>query len=192
MTRAGLALALLAIAPCAVSGQIRNVKPGEPAPKFSLKDQHGKVHTLQDYRGKPVVLCYLRQGQQLSTKALAALSKVQSRAAKDGVVFLALRREASPEPGPNFPVLRDDAESFYGSYGLFVLPVTIVLDKEHRLASVFSSYTPDLEQDLQGSIDTILGRPRRLPSSAEDSPTHDSKSTLQARLLSAESSPSTQ
>ena len=213
MKRAGLAMGLLAVAPFAASGQIRNVSPGEPAPGFSLVDERGRVHALKDYRGKPVVLCYIRGGQALSSKALEAVSRVQARAAKDGVVFLALRREESRETAPAFPVLRDDAESFYGSYGLFVLPVTIVLDKEHRLAEVLSSYTPDLEDDLQNALDKILGKPRRSASATrrevEDSSTvlarkmvdagqsrealpllekalRDGKATLETRLLAAE------
>ncbi len=31
---------------------------GKPAPELNLPDQHGKLHTLQDYRGKWVVLYF--------------------------------------------------------------------------------------------------------------------------------------
>jgi peroxiredoxin Q/BCP len=34
--------------------------PGEPAPEFALTDTHGRIVRLSDYRGKPVVLAFLR------------------------------------------------------------------------------------------------------------------------------------
>src|SRR5438093_10253119 len=34
------------------------IEPGKKAPAFSLKDQHGKVHRLSDYTGRPVILYF--------------------------------------------------------------------------------------------------------------------------------------
>lgn len=34
--------------------------PGEPAPEFELKDQAGRLVRLVDYRGRPIVLAFLR------------------------------------------------------------------------------------------------------------------------------------
>ncbi|MBI1793201.1 MAG: redoxin domain-containing protein [Chloroflexi bacterium] len=34
--------------------------PGEPAPEFELEDANGRLVRLSDYRGKPVVLVFLR------------------------------------------------------------------------------------------------------------------------------------
>ncbi len=34
--------------------------PGEPAPEFELSDVHGKFISLSDYRGRPIVLAFLR------------------------------------------------------------------------------------------------------------------------------------
>jgi peroxiredoxin Q/BCP len=34
------------------------IDPGRKAPAFSLKDQHGRVHRLSDYAGRPVVLYF--------------------------------------------------------------------------------------------------------------------------------------
>jgi len=34
--------------------------PGEPAPEFELEDINGQAVHLSDYRGKPVVLAFLR------------------------------------------------------------------------------------------------------------------------------------
>ncbi len=34
--------------------------PGEPAPDFELADPGGHIVRLADYRGKPIVLAFLR------------------------------------------------------------------------------------------------------------------------------------
>lgn len=36
------------------------ITPGEPAPDFELLDLRGNLVRLSDYRGKPVVLVFLR------------------------------------------------------------------------------------------------------------------------------------
>lgn len=36
------------------------ITPGELAPDFALKDLSGKIIRLSDFRGKPVVLAFLR------------------------------------------------------------------------------------------------------------------------------------
>jgi peroxiredoxin len=38
----------------------RLITPGELAPDFELQDTEGKTVRLSDYRGKPVVLSFLR------------------------------------------------------------------------------------------------------------------------------------
>ncbi len=46
----------LLVARAARAGDLPEV--GKPAPDFNLPDQHGKMHTLQDYRGKWLVLYF--------------------------------------------------------------------------------------------------------------------------------------
>lgn len=36
------------------------LQPDEPAPQFELTDVHGRRVRLADYRGRPIVLAFLR------------------------------------------------------------------------------------------------------------------------------------
>jgi peroxiredoxin len=36
------------------------LQPGEPAPPFELTDTRGRIVRLADYRGRPVLLAFLR------------------------------------------------------------------------------------------------------------------------------------
>ena len=35
-----------------------SLKPGDKAPDFTLKDQHGKEHSLSDYKGKNLLIFF--------------------------------------------------------------------------------------------------------------------------------------
>jgi peroxiredoxin Q/BCP len=51
-----IVFAALLVARAARAGELPEV--GKPAPDFNLPDQHGKQHTLQEYRGKWLVLYF--------------------------------------------------------------------------------------------------------------------------------------
>jgi peroxiredoxin Q/BCP len=51
-----IVFAALLVARAARAGELPKV--GEPAPAFNLPDQNGKLHTLQEYRGKWLVLYF--------------------------------------------------------------------------------------------------------------------------------------
>lgn len=36
------------------------LRPGEPAPEFELQDTRGRLIRIIDYRGRPLVLAFLR------------------------------------------------------------------------------------------------------------------------------------
>jgi len=165
--RAQLATLLLLLTPC-MGGTIgdahplRNVQPGESALPFSLKDAKGRVHQLEQYKGKPLVLCYFRPGQSFSDDVLNVLGKAHAQFSGKGVAFLALRHSSSedssaPAQGLPFPILDDDQREFYGSWGLFILPTTIVLDREHKVRAAFGSRQADFEEALTHSINGVLG-----------------------------------
>lgn len=140
---------------------LRQLKTGDPAPGFSLKDEHGAPRSLSDYGGKPVVLCYFRPGQSFSDKALAALAKLQGRFSPHGVAFLALyhpdpEEPAKPKPVP-FPTLIDADRQVYSTLGLFIMPTTVVLDKEHRVRLALGSYEDGIADDIASALDAALG-----------------------------------
>lgn len=141
---------------------LRNVKAGATALPFALKDAKGKVHRLDQYKGKPMVLCYFRAGQTFSASVLTSLSQAHAQFSSKGVVFLALTHRSPDDAGnpaqpPPFPVLEDEQRDFYGSWGLFILPTTIVLDKDHRVTAAFGSRPADFDDALTHSLDVILG-----------------------------------
>lgn len=141
---------------------LRNLEIGAAAFPFSLTDTKGNAVTLEKHKGKPVVVCYWREGQSFSEKMLKVLVQAHSRFSGKGVEFISItgRDEGAsgmPKADLPFPVLLDDKREVYGSYGLFILPTTFVLDKEHRLNSYFSSYQDGVDAELESALSKILG-----------------------------------
>lgn len=170
MRRLWIFLPLLAAARTAAAGPLRNLEAGAKALAFSLEDGQGKTYALEAYAGKPVVLCYYRPGQSLSENALAAAARAHKRLSGAGAVFLALHQPdeegAAAPPALPFPDLTDSGRQFYGAYGLFVLPTTLVLDREHRLKAAFSSFQRGLGDELEAALEEVLGLPPRRPAPA--------------------------
>ena len=103
------------------------IDPGKKAPAFTLKDQHGKVHRLSDYEGRPVILYfYPKDDTSGCTKescefqaALPALK--QSKAVVLGVSILdeASKAKFAGKYGLTFPLLADADHAVAEKYGVW-------------------------------------------------------------------------
>lgn len=148
---------------CAEANPLRNLELGAAAFPFSLPDAKGNAVALEKYKGKPVVVCYWRRGQPYSEKMLSVLAKEHARFGAKGVEFLAIAGKDEEEAGSYknpevpFPMLLDDKREVYGSYGLFILPTTFILNKEHRLAAYFASFQEGVDSELDEALSKILG-----------------------------------
>lgn len=183
MTRRRACLLLLAVW-LPILGQVasrawalRNLKEGDPAPSFRLQNVSGKEDSLEARRGRPVVLLYWRPGQLFSEQAAAALAELHGRFASAGVDFLSLVHVDEQSPDVKgaaaklpFPVLLDPAREVYGSYGLFVLPTIVVLDKEHRVKACLASFRRETAGEVDDLLSSLLGRKARAKAAAPAAP----------------------
>ena len=103
------------------------VDPGKRAPAFTLKDQHGTVHRLSDYAGRPVVLYFYPKddtpGCTLETcdfqSRLPALKP--KKAVVLGVSILDEKSKArfAGKHGITFPLLADADHATAEKYGVW-------------------------------------------------------------------------
>ena len=106
---------------------IELVAPGKKAPAFSLKDQHGKVHGLADYAGRPVVLYfYPKDDTSGCTREASAFRDALPRfkASKAVVLGVSILDEASKarfadKYDLNFPLLADPDHTVADRYGVW-------------------------------------------------------------------------
>lgn len=123
---------------------------GKPAPDFALPDLDGKVHRLSDLKGKVVVLEWFNPGcpYVVASHTKGSLVGAAARAAKDGVVWLAVNsgapgkqghgaaanREAARRWGMDHPVLLDEAGATGKAYGATNTPHLFVVARDGTLA----------------------------------------------------------
>ena len=103
------------------------IDPGSKAPAFSLKDQHGKVHKLSDYTGRPVILYFYPKDDtpgctKESCEFQAALPRFKSTSAV--VLGVSILNEASKakfaqKHGLTFPLLADADHEIAEKYGVW-------------------------------------------------------------------------
>jgi thioredoxin-dependent peroxiredoxin len=103
------------------------IDPGRKAPAFSLKDQHGKTHTLADYAGQHVVLYFYPKDDtpgctKESCDFQASLPTYKRRkAAVLGVSILDEKSKAkfAAKHGLTFPLLADADHAVAEKYGVW-------------------------------------------------------------------------
>ncbi len=103
------------------------IEPGRKAPAFALKDQHGQVHRLSDYTGRPLVLYfYPKDDTPGCTKEtcdfeahLPALAR--TKAAVLGVSILDEKSKAkfAAKYDITFPLLADPDHEVAEKYGVW-------------------------------------------------------------------------
>jgi len=143
----------------------RNVKEGQPAPGFTMKDTAGKDVSLSDSAGKVVVVIFVRADQN-SEKALADLQKISDKYAQKGVTVMGILSETNQlnqmteviaKEKITFPVLIDEGRQTYGAWGTFLYPSTGVLDKQGMLLKHVSSWSRNYLDDVEGNVRLALG-----------------------------------
>lgn len=103
------------------------IEPGKKAPSFSLPDQAGKVHSLADYAGKPVVIFfYPKDDTPGCTKESCAFQDnlprfKKSKAAVFGMSMLDAKSKAkfAKKFDLTFPLLADENHAVMEKYGVW-------------------------------------------------------------------------
>jgi peroxiredoxin len=98
---ASLSFASLLLTPYeSYSAEEKNAIVGQPAPEFSLSGADGKIHSLSEYKGKPVVLEWTNPECPFVRKWYGSgeMQKLQKDSTAKGVVWLRINSNA---PGAN-------------------------------------------------------------------------------------------
>jgi thiol-disulfide isomerase/thioredoxin len=144
---------------------------GRPAPLSgpSLTDP-AKTISLDDFAGKVVVINVWGQWCGPCRSEMAQLQRVYDATRAQGVAFLGIdvrdnNRDAAVDfvvdRKVTFPSIYDPAMrtmiAFGGKYPTTVIPSTVVLDRQHRVAAVFLREL--LAEDLQPVVQRLAAEP---------------------------------
>jgi peroxiredoxin Q/BCP len=143
------------------------IDPGTTAPGFSLPDQHGTVHSLADYKGRPVVLFfYPKDDTSGCTKeacgfrdALPDFSKLDAAVFGVSILDTASKAKFATKYGLTFPLLADEDHAVADTYGVWqeksmygrkymgIARVTYLIDREGTVARRWDAVKVDAHAD---------------------------------------------
>ncbi len=123
---------------------------GTKAPEFSLPDQNGDIHTLEEYRGKKVILYfYPKDNTPGCTKQACAYSERMPQFMEKGAVVLGISKDSvashkrfEEKQGLKFTILSDPELSAiraydvwhekknYGKVSMGIVRTTYLIDEE--------------------------------------------------------------
>ena len=110
------------------------LETGVKAPEFSLPDQNGEMHTLEEYRGKKVVLCfYPKDNTPGCTKQACNFGELYPQFQEKGAVVIGISKDSIASH-----------KKFQEKYGL---PFTLLSDPE---LSAIQAYDVWQEKNMYG------------------------------------------
>lgn len=146
---------------------------GTQAPSFALPDQNGRVHTLEEYRGKKVVLYfYPKDNTPGCTKQACAFGELYPQFTEKGAVVLGVSKDSvashkkfEEKYGLPFTILSDEGletikaydvwqeKNMYGKKTMGVVRTTYLIDENGVIARVFSKVKAG--ENPQQMLDTL-------------------------------------
>lgn len=152
-----MAAVLMLSTSCSTTGAAGLPAPGSMAPSFAAADQTGQTRTLDEFRGKPLVLFfYPSDGTPGCTREACAFRNAWQRYADAGVAIVgvstndvASHAAFAAEHKLPFPLLADTDKTMLNAWGVsstfgMAARVSFLIDGDGRIVRVFPDVDPAL------------------------------------------------
>ncbi|TCW37579.1 peroxiredoxin [Laceyella sacchari] len=143
-------------------GEGNRPEPGRPAPVFQLTTLDGKEVSLEDYKGKAVMLNFWGSWCEPCTKEMPALQTVYEKYKNQGFVVLGINiaetdftaNAFANRMGISFPVLMDRQRDVVKLYDVVPIPSSFFIDPEGTLKQRVEA--PLTVEQLEPIVQSIL------------------------------------
>ena len=140
---------------------------GDTAPNFTLARLDGKGNfTLEDYRGKVVVVDFWATWCGPCIASLPTVTSVTKEYADKGVVFVALNLQENPghvkefmkKKGWDFPVALDTDGQIANEFGVTGIPHSVIIDKKGVIRDVHVGFSgaAKYNKQLHKELDELI------------------------------------
>jgi len=150
-------------------GQARNEIAAVP---FSLKDQYGKKHSLDDYKGKIIFLNFWATWCPPCRAEMPDIQKLYERSPRDGENAVIVLGVAAPglggekdkagikafmdKNGYTYPVLMDKGGKLFGAYDIRAIPTTYLIGRDGNvIGRVQGALSPE---NIERIVQEVLAR----------------------------------
>lgn len=142
---------------------------------FTLKDLSGKEVSLDQFKGKVVLLEFWATWCPPCRLAVPELIKLDERFKGRDFALLAVSLDESKkavkdfveEEGIHYTVLMDDGKASE-AYGVFSIPTSFIIDRDGTVLSKHSGYAEGMIDDIAKNIDELLGQKVAAPAPAPE------------------------
>ena len=140
---------------------------GETAPNFTLPDLEGQPRSLEDYRGRVVILNYWATWCPPCVDEMPSLEKLHRALSEKGLTVLAVSVDERFEDiegfvddfGLTFTILHDEGMKTSRSYQTFKYPETYIIDRDGRLKSKVVGERDWVAPSVIRDLVALLGEP---------------------------------
>ena len=154
-------LLVLAVSPAA-GKPVAAGPEGEPVPPFTAVDLEGKEVSLEDFKGRVVVISFWATWCSACSKQVPALQELHRQYRDKGVAVIGLSldfdqldrvREHVRENDIGYPVLLTTI-SVAQQYGVRAIPYTLIIDKDHKLFKRYIGPMPfgEFKKDVEALL----------------------------------------
>ena len=138
LSRLSLCAALVSVVMLPLSSNAQSARVGDPAPTFSATDSHGKTESLDQYRGKFVVLEWHNQGCPYTRKHYVSgnMQALQKEWTSKGVVWFTV---ISSAPGAQGYVTASQENDYLAQ--MHAVPTAALLDPDGKVGRLYNAKT---------------------------------------------------
>ncbi len=135
---------------------------GHAAPSWEVKDLEGKTHTLEQYRGKVLVLDFWYRGCGWCMRAMPQVKEIARHYRGRPVAVFGMNNDGKEEDAKfvvekmalEYAVLRSN--ELPDKYGVRGFPTLVVIDQQGKVADVHIGYSDHLFEDVTATVDKLL------------------------------------
>lgn len=139
-----------------------------PAPDLSLSDLNGETRSLEDFRGSTVLLHFWASWCEPCREEFPALKDLWKSLGGEDFVILAVAEDSAErirpyveEHGVEFPVLIDQYGGVMRAYGVSVIPVSVVIDRDGMIRAVLVGPRDYSSAEARKFLGDLSGKPAR-------------------------------
>jgi thiol-disulfide isomerase/thioredoxin len=166
-------LLLLLYLSCPAAGKLERYQGFARTPALSLEDLGHKVHTLEDYRGRVVLVNFWASWCAPCVVEMPGMQRLQEAMAGKPFTLLAVNVEESPgtvwkfaaKVRVQFPLLLDRDGQTASDWGIDIYPTSFLIDPQGRVQYVAYGPrewdAPEMIQAIEGLFGASVSEARR-------------------------------
>jgi peroxiredoxin len=138
---------------------------GHPAPAWEIKDLNGRTHTLDQYRGKVLVLDFWYRGCGWCMRAMPQVKQLAAEFKGEPVAVIGMNTDHNEADakfvvdklGLDYTTLKID-HAVVAKYGVQGFPTMVIIDRQGNVHDLHVGYSPTLQREVGEIVRQLLAK----------------------------------